>query len=74
LQIVISQKDSLCVGVVVSLPWHSYAERLLAADVATELLAIPDAANGFELIADSITIANGFKTAKIDALRRALAA
>ena len=50
-----------------------YARRLIGAGVATELLVVPGAFHGFDLIAEDTSVAQRFTAAKLDALRRALA-
>ena len=50
-----------------------YARRLIAAGVPTELLVVPGAHHGFDVFAPGTAIADRFKAAKRDALRRAFA-
>ena len=50
-----------------------YARRLIAAGVATELVVVPGAFHGFDLIAADTSVGKRFTAAKLDALRRALA-
>ena len=50
-----------------------YARRLIAAGVATELLVVPGAFHGFDLIAADTSVAKRFTAAKMEAVRRALA-
>lgn len=49
-----------------------YARRLLHADVPTELLVLPRAFHGFDLVAPEAALARAFAAARIGALRRAL--
>jgi len=52
----------------------AYAQRLIAADVMTELVVVPGAFHGFDLIgASGTSIAQEFTASKIRALKRALA-
>ncbi len=50
-----------------------YTRRLIAAGVATELVVVPGAFHGFDLIAADTSVAKRFTAAKLEALRRALA-
>jgi acetyl esterase/lipase len=49
-----------------------YARRLIEAGVPTELLVVPGAFHGFDLIAADTSVAKRFNAAKHEALRRAL--
>jgi acetyl esterase/lipase len=51
-----------------------YTRRLIAAGVGAELLVVPGAFHGFDLIAADTSVAKRFNAAKLEALRRALAA
>jgi acetyl esterase/lipase len=51
-----------------------YARRLIGAGVSTELMVVPGAYHGFDLVAADTTPGKRFTAAKIEALRRALAA
>ena len=51
----------------------SFAQRLSSAAVPTELLVIPGAFHGFDLVGGNTSIAKRFTAAKLDALRRAFA-
>ena len=51
-----------------------YAQRLIAANVPAELMVVPGAFHGFDLIAADTSPAKRFTAAKIEALRRALKA
>jgi acetyl esterase/lipase len=51
-----------------------YARRLIAAGVATELVVVPGAFHGFDLIAADTSVAKRFTGAKLEALRRAMEA
>ena len=52
----------------------AYAQRLIAADVMTELLVVPGACHGFDIIGtEGTAIVQEFTASKIRALRRALA-
>jgi len=48
-----------------------YAQRLIDAGVPTELLVVPGAFHGFDVMARETDVARRFTQAKIDALRRA---
>jgi acetyl esterase/lipase len=48
-----------------------YAQRLIAAGVATELQVVPGAFHGFDAIAKDTSLSRQFTAAKIEALRRA---
>jgi acetyl esterase/lipase len=50
-----------------------YARRLIEAAVPTELLVVPGAFHGFDMIAKGSAAARRFSAAKLDALRRAFA-
>lgn len=50
-----------------------YAQRLIAAGVATELLVVPGAFHGFDIFAAQTGIAKRFTAAKMEALRQAFA-
>jgi acetyl esterase/lipase len=50
-----------------------YARRLIAAGVPTELLVVPGAQHGFDMLCRGTAIADRFEAAKRDALRRAFA-
>lgn len=52
----------------------AYARRLIEAGVATELIVVPGAFHGFDMIARDSAAARRFAAAKLDALRRAFAA
>jgi acetyl esterase/lipase len=51
----------------------NFARRLLVAGVPTELLVVPGAFHGFDLIARDAGVSKRFNAAKLDALRRAFA-
>jgi len=50
-----------------------FAGRLLHAGVPTELLVVPGAFHGFDLVARDAAVSKRFNAAKLDALRRAFA-
>lgn len=50
-----------------------YAQRLIDTGVATELLVVPGAFHGFDLIGEATSVGRGFTEAKLAALRRAFA-
>jgi len=50
----------------------AYAERLRAAGVACELLVVPGAFHGFDLISPNAPVSRSFRSAQIDALAAAL--
>jgi acetyl esterase/lipase len=51
----------------------AYARRLIEAGIATELVVVPGAFHGFDMIARTSAAARRFTAAKLDALRRAFA-
>jgi acetyl esterase/lipase len=51
----------------------AYARRLIEAGVATELIVVPGAFHGFDMMARDSAASRRFATAKLDALRRAFA-
>jgi acetyl esterase/lipase len=51
----------------------AYAQRLLAAGVATELVVVPGAIHGFDMLAREADVSRRFAATKISALRRAFA-
>ncbi|HEX4376056.1 MAG TPA: alpha/beta hydrolase [Steroidobacteraceae bacterium] len=50
-----------------------YARRLLEAGIAVELLVVPGAFHGFDMLARRAAVSRGFTAAKLAALKRALA-
>jgi acetyl esterase/lipase len=51
----------------------NFTRRLLDAGVPTELLVVPGAFHGFDLVASDADVSKRFNAAKLDALRRAFA-
>jgi acetyl esterase/lipase len=49
----------------------THAARLLAAAVPTELVVVPGAFHGFDMMAKDAAVSRRFTATKLDALRRA---